>query len=159
MTLEDRLARLEARLRAAEDQLEIIRLLNSYGPASDSGSSDEVAKLWIEDGGYEVGGMGRLVGREQIAAMFASEDHLALVNQGVSHVTATPRITVYGDTAEAVAYSFLVRKRAEDWQIWRASINHWTLVRTGEGWRIRERYNRKLDGTPDSHAVMRRALQ
>lgn len=159
MNVEQRLAALEARLQAAEDQLEIIRLLNTYGPASDSGSSRKVAELWVEDGGYEIGGMGRLTGRDAIAAMFASEDHLALVNTGVSHVTATPRITVHGDTAEAVAYSYLIRKRDEDWQIWRASINHWSLVRTDEGWKIKERFNRKLDGTADSHEVMKRALR
>lgn len=159
MDLEDRVAALEARLQAAEDQLEIIRLLNTYGPASDSGSSREVANLWLEGGTYDIGGMGRLTGRDAIAAMFASEDHKDLVSQGVSHVTATPHIIVQGDTAEAVAYSYLIRRREEDWQIWRASINHWLLVRTSEGWRIKERYNRKLNGSPESHDTMRKALR
>lgn len=39
MSIKDRLIALETRLRAAEDQLEIIRLLNTYGPAVDSGSA------------------------------------------------------------------------------------------------------------------------
>jgi hypothetical protein len=51
MSIEARLAALEARLRAAEDQLEIIRLLNTYGRAVDSGASRPAAQPWIEGGG------------------------------------------------------------------------------------------------------------
>ncbi len=47
MNTEDRLAALEKRLLAAEDQLEIIRLLNSYGPQVDSGESEAAAHLWV----------------------------------------------------------------------------------------------------------------
>ena len=36
MTVEERLAALEARLRHAEDHLEILNLLNTYGPFVDS---------------------------------------------------------------------------------------------------------------------------
>ena len=158
MDVEQRLATLERRVQAAEDQLEIIRLLNSYGPSVDSGSSREAADLWIEDGAYDVGGGFRSVGREQLLKIWEADGHIGLVNQGVSHLTATPRITVNGDTAEAVAYSYVVLKREEDWQIWRAAINHWTLVRTIDGWKIKERFNRMLNGAPESHAVMRRAL-
>jgi hypothetical protein len=70
--------------------------------------------------------------------------------------TATPHITVNGDTAEAVAYSFVVLKGGEGWNGWRASANHWTLVRRPEGWKIAERYNRGLDGSQDSHDTLRR---
>ena len=58
MNTEDRLVALETRLRAAEDQLEIIRLLNTYGPAVDSGASRPAAELWIEGGIYNIGGVG-----------------------------------------------------------------------------------------------------
>ena len=60
MYVEQRLTALEARLQVAEDQLEIIRLLNTYGPASDRGSNSEVATLWVEGGTYDSGGMGCL---------------------------------------------------------------------------------------------------
>jgi hypothetical protein len=40
--------------------------------------------------------------------------------------------------------------------VWRASANHWSLVRTREGWRIAERFNRVLDGSEASHDVLRR---
>ena len=52
----------------------------------------------------------------------------------------------------------MVLTRGEEWFIMRGAINHWQLVRTTEGWRIKERFNRVLDGTPESHEVMQRAL-
>lgn len=50
MSLEARPEALERRVRAAEDQLEILRLLNSYGPLVDSGQSQPAAHLWVEGG-------------------------------------------------------------------------------------------------------------
>jgi hypothetical protein len=171
MSVEDRLAavekRLEAtekRLQAADDQLEIIRLLNSYGPLVDSGESQAAARLWIEGGVYNIGGVGPRKSPEDLVAIYEDKKgHQALIHTGSAHLTATPRITLNGDTAEAVAYSFLIKKEGDDyhgyrWQFMRAAANHWTLVRTPEGWRIKERYNRPLDGSKDSHDVLRKAL-
>jgi hypothetical protein len=157
VTIEDRLTALEARVRAAEDQLEIIRLLNTYGPAVDSGSAEAAAALWTEDGVYDAGGVTRFT-PEALVAMYNDTGHQELIHEGSSHLTATPRIEVNGDEAEAVAYSFVVRRRGEEWFLMRAAINHWHLVRTTSGWRIKERFNRVLDGSEASHEVMRRAL-
>jgi hypothetical protein len=158
MNVEERLAALEARLRVAEDQLEIIRLLNTYGPAVDSGESRSAARLWVEGGTYNVGGVGPVSGHDKLAAIYDGDGHQKIIHDGTSHLTATPRITVNGDKAEAVAYSFVVLKRGSEWYIWRASANHWTLTRTPQGWRIVERYNRVLDGSEDSHETLRRGL-
>ncbi|MDB5725749.1 MAG: hypothetical protein JWQ16_2503 [Novosphingobium sp.] len=157
MTIEERLAALERRVRVAEDQLEIIRLLNTYGPAVDSGSAEAAAGLWTSDGIYDAGGVTRFT-PEGLVAMYHDAGHQGLVHAGVSHLTATPHIEVDGDQAQAVAYSFVVLKRGTEWFIMRGAINHWDLVRTERGWRIRERLNRVLDGTPESHEVMKRAL-
>jgi hypothetical protein len=159
--LEERLGRTEARLRLAEDHLEIIRLLSSYGPAVDSCASREAAELWTADGAYDVGGRQRVEGRDAIAAMYTGHHHVGMTKQGSSHLTATPRVTIDGDRAEAVAYSFVVLHGGgveERFWIWRASANHWTLARTEMGWRIVERYNRVLDGSEASHAVLRRGV-
>lgn len=43
MSIEDQLIALENRLRPAEDHLEILRLLNTYGPAVDSESAEAAA--------------------------------------------------------------------------------------------------------------------
>jgi hypothetical protein len=157
MTIEERLAALESRVRAAEDQLEIIRLLNTYGPAVDSGSAEAAAGLWTNDGVYDAGGVTRFT-PDGLIKMYHEAGHQGLVHTGVSHLTATPRIEVNGDEAQAVAYSFVVLRRGKEWFIMRGAINHWDLVRTENGWRIRERLNRVLDGTHESHDVMKRAL-
>ena len=54
MNVEERLLKLERRLQEVEDQLEIMRLLNTYGPLVDSGESRAAARLWIEGGAYDV---------------------------------------------------------------------------------------------------------
>lgn len=162
MTTEERLSALEARLLAAEDQLEIIQLLNTYGPLVDSGSSAPAAALWVEGGGYNFsGGLSggtRLSAPDELIAMYETEGHKGLVKTGVSHFTGTPRITLDGDSAQAVGYSFVVLKEGDRWYLWRAAINEWTLVRTPAGWRIKERLNRTLDGSADSHETMRKVL-
>lgn len=155
MSLEARVGKLEARLQEAEDQLAIIRLLSTYGPAVDSGSCSEAADLWAEDGAYDVGGLHRAEGHAAIAALYEAEGHQGLIHKGSAHLTATPRITLNGDTAEAVAYSFVVLRDDKDWGVWRASANRWTLRRTEGGWRIVERFNRTLDGSEASHAILR----
>lgn len=163
MADDDRIAALEARLRAAEDHLEILNLLNSYGPLVDSGSAEEAPRLWVEGGGYDFslpgGGTGRLEAPAGLAAMYAGEGHMGLVGAGVSHLTATPRIKVDGDSAEAVGYSFVILKEGERWIVWRGAINHWKLVRTAEGWRVGERFNRTLDGSAESRETMRKVLE
>jgi hypothetical protein len=155
MNVEERLAALEERVRAAEDELEITRLLTSYGPLVDSGQSKAASELWIESGSYDVGGRAKWTPK-QLEEMYDGEGHQALIHTGSSHLTATPRVTLDGDKAEAVAYSFVMLKEGERWYVWRAAMNHWNLVRTAQGWRIKERFNRVLDGSTESHDVMRR---
>lgn len=159
----ERLEALERRLRAAEDQLEILQLLNSYGPLVDSGESEAAAKLWVDGGGYSfsggISGGTRLEAPEQLVQMYESAGHKDLVRTGVSHFTGAPRITVNGDDAEAVGYSFVVLREGERWYLWRAAINHWKLARTPGGWRIEERLNRTLDGSEDSHDTMRKVMR
>ena len=162
MGIEERVEQLERRLRAAEDHLAILNLLNSYGPLVDSGSSEPAAALWVDGGGYSFsGGLSggtRLAAPDQLVAMYETDGHKGLVNTGVSHFTGTPKITVNGDEAEAVGYSFVILKEGDRWFVWRGAINHWTLRRTPDGWRIAERRNRTLDGSADSHEMMRRVL-
>jgi hypothetical protein len=162
MSIEERLAALEVRCRAAEDHLEILNLLNSYGPLVDSGSDQDAPKLWIEGGGYDFtlpeGGTSRLAAPEPLGRMYRSEPHMGLVNTGSAHLTATPKITIDGDDAQAVGYSFVVLREGNHWFLLRAAVNHWTLKRTPDGWRIKERINRTLDGSKESHNVMRKVL-
>lgn len=162
MTIEDRLAALEQRLRAAEDHLAILNLLNSYGPLADSATAEPAAALWVEGGGYNFtapgGGAMRLEAPDKIAEMYAWPGHVDLVNTGCAHLTATPKISIKGDEAEALGYSFVVLREDERWFLWRAAVNHWTLRRTDAGWRIVERFNRALNGSPESLETMRKVM-
>jgi hypothetical protein len=162
MDIEARLSALEARVRAAEDHIEILNLLNSYGPLVDSASAKEAGDLWVPGGGYNFGkpggGTQRLEAPDEIAGMYGWQGHLDLVNAGCAHLTGTPKITVNGDDAQAVGYSFVVLREEARWYLWRAAVNHWTLRRTAEGWRITERFNRTLDGSPESHETMKKVL-
>lgn len=163
MTTEERLAALETRLRAAEDHLEILNLVNTYGPLVDSGSDEEAAALWVEGGGYNYtlpdGGTVKLEAPEPLAGMYRGDGHMDLVRKGCAHLTATPKVSVKDDEAQAVAYSFVILREGERWFLWRAAVNHWQFVRTGEGWRIAERFNRTLDGSDISHETMRKVLE
>lgn len=163
MSIEDRVAALEARLRTAEDHLEILNLVNSYGPLVDSGSGAEAADLWIDGGGYNYalpgGGTTRLEAPEPLAGMYGSPGHMGLVTAGCAHLTATPKVTVDGDAAQALAYSLVIVREGEGWIVWRAAVNHWVFARTRQGWRIAERFNRTLDGSEISHEIMRKVME
>jgi hypothetical protein len=160
---EARLLELERRLQKAEDQLEIQNLLMSYGPLVDSATAEPAGALWEPGGGYSFtlpdGGTKRLSAPDEIAGMYSWPGHLDLVNTGCAHMTAMPKITVDGDSAQAVGYSVVILKEGERWFLWRAAVNHWTLKRTPDGWRITERFNRALDGSPESHATMKKVLE
>lgn len=162
MSIEDRLAALEARLQAAEDHLEILNLLNTYGPLVDSATGGPAGELWVKGGGYNFtvpgGGTNRLEAPDEIAGMYSWPGHLDLVNTGCAHLTATPKISVKGDEAEAVGYSVVILREEDRWFLWRAAVNHWTLRRTADGWRIIERFNRALNGSEESHEIMRKVL-
>jgi NAD(P)-dependent dehydrogenase (short-subunit alcohol dehydrogenase family) len=108
MTVEERLALLEQRLRRAEDELAIARLMASYGPLADAGDADAVAGLWAEDGEYDVDGW-HMRSRADIAEMVRSPAHQGLISGGSAHFLGPVHIDVAGDEAVAVCESILVR--------------------------------------------------
>lgn len=161
-TTEGRLAALEKRLQAAEDHLEILNLISSYGPLADSCSVEAAAAQWVTGGGYNYGladgGTRRLEAPEPLGDLWRQEGHVELTRTGSAHMSATPRISVKGDKADAVGYSLVIKREGERWFVWRAAVNHWTLARTADGWRVQEKFNRTLDGSDASHEVMKRIM-
>ena len=160
MSVETQLAALEDRIRALEDELAIQRLLSRYGPLVDSGLGAEAAALWTMGGTYEFQAGSettRLAAPAELEALYRGDFHQDLIATGCSHLTVAPLITVAGDRAEAVGYSYVIVKDGDGWSIPRAAVNHWTLVRDAPGWRVERRVNRTLDGSAKCHELLRSA--
>jgi hypothetical protein len=147
---------LAARVRALEDQVEIMQLVAQYGPAADSGAGDEAAGLWTEEGVFDVVGHFELRGREAIAGMLQGAGHQGLIANGAAHVLTVPHIVIDGDEATGRSYALNIRwdASADQFRVGRVSANTWRWIRTGQGWRVAERVNANLDGTPGHRQIL-----
>lgn len=151
--MDDRITRLEARLQRVEDELEITRLVASYGPLVDAGAADEVADLWAEDGEYDVEGW-HMRSRADVHAMVLSDGHQHLIAGGCAHFLGPAHVRLDGDEAVAVCESLLVRHREGAFSVRRAGANHFRLARTPEGWRVVHRTTRALDGSAEARSLL-----
>ncbi|WP_343287324.1 nuclear transport factor 2 family protein [Gordonia sp. SID5947] len=151
--VDDRLAALEARVRRLEDREEIAQLIASYGPLVDDGDAENVARLWEEQGTYDVDGLS-MTGRADIATMVRSRPHQGLIAEGCAHLLGPVHVRVDGDSAVAVCHSLLVRHREAGFVVHRATANHFTLDRTVGGWKIGRRTSRVLDGQESAHLLL-----
>ena len=154
------IAALERRVRDLEDRLALLQLVATYGPAVDSGSPEPTARLWTEDGVYDVFPK-VLRGRGDIADMVTGELHQSLIARGAAHLQSLPHIEITGDRAVVTTYSQLVlRDEATDsYRIWRTSANRWEFIRTDQGWRVTHRTNRPLDGGGEARELLRAAVE
>ena len=157
--LELRIENLERQLRRVMDELELLKLTASYGPSVDSVSSDITAELWTDDGVYDVPGLGRWAGREQLRGMLHQELHQTLVRNGCAHVISLPRITLQGDSAVGTCYSRLYQRSAVGMDVLRVSGNRWEFVRTPDGWRIKYRTVLAMDGSERPRELLGRSFR
>ena len=167
MTVEERLNHLEARLsateerlRTAEDHVEILQLVATYGPAVDSGTADVTAGLWVKEGTYDTYPQ-IFNGREEIAAMVVGDRHQALIHGGAAHLLGIPHISISGDEAVVTNYSQLIRTNPDTggFETLRTGVNRWELRREpSRGWRVVHRSNRQLDGDSESRELLARAV-
>jgi SnoaL-like domain len=148
---------LERRVRMLEDHAAILRLINSWGPAVDTGTSHAAGALFDEDGELE-SDLSRLEGAAAVVAMVESDAQRALIQQGCAHVQTAPLITVEGDHATAIAYSQVYLHTEHGHDVWRVSANRWECRRTPEGWRVARRTNRVIDGNRASHDILVQGL-
>jgi hypothetical protein len=147
---------LAARVRTLEDHLEITQLVLQYGPSVDSGSAEATAALWTEDGTFDAVGAITMRGHDEIAGMVRSAGHRDLILNGCGHVLTPPHVVVDGDEAQGRSYALNIRWDADQQRFWvaRVSANTWRWRRTADGWRITERVNANLDGTPEHRAML-----
>ncbi|MCV7006387.1 nuclear transport factor 2 family protein [Mycobacterium gordonae] len=146
-----------ARLQRLEDERDIARLIASYGPAVDAGDPDATARLWAQDGVYDIDLM-RMEGREEVRAMVDSTAHQKMVKNGCSHFLGPAVVTVDGDAAVAVCESLVLVRDGDGYRVWRATANHFALRRIDGRWQISVRTSRVLDGSPEARAVLIRDL-
>lgn len=144
-----------ARLNRLEDERDIARLIASYGPAVDAGDADAAARLWAEDGVYDIDLM-RMEGRDEVRAMVNSGAHQKMVAHGCSHFLGPAAVTVDGDTAVAVCESLVLVRDGDGYRVWRATANHFALRRIDGRWQIGIRTSRVLDGNPQARALLTR---
>ncbi len=156
-SLDTRLVALERRVRQLEDHLAVLRLINSWGPAVDTGSSEQAGALW-DAGGVLESDLSRLEGPAEVVAMVESDGQQALIQKGCAHVQSAPVVTVEGDQAVAVAYSQVFLHSEQGHEVWRVSANRWECHRTPEGWRLTRRVNRVIDGAPGARSVLVQAF-
>jgi hypothetical protein len=126
---------LNARIRRLED-IEAIRQLKArYCYACDDGyDADLLADLFIEDGVWDGGALGKAVGRQQILRFFqGSPDVIPFA----VHMVTNPLIEIDGDRATGVWYLFQAASYApENTPLWGSARYDETYVRVGEDWKF-----------------------
>jgi SnoaL-like protein len=163
---------LEQRLRLVEDRLEIYNLIANHPPSADTGAADYTALVWTEDGLFDRGAeFARPTGREAIAAGSSNPEYHRAIEQGIAHFAGLPYVRITGDTAVAISYlQILVPDQvspqfdvpnhgsSRGFHVHRVSANRWEFVRTAEGWKIKRRTLRPLDGSEGAREILRGAL-
>ncbi|NLU81640.1 nuclear transport factor 2 family protein [Rhodococcus sp. HNM0569] len=129
--------------------------MTAYGPAVDSGSAEAVARLWTEDGVYDVD-TGVMRGHDQIVAMVQSAAHQNWIGGGCGHVLEPGHILVDGDTAVATGKSQLIIHNAETggFDVRRVTASRWELVRIDGEWKVTRRTARLLDGRAEARELL-----
>ncbi len=163
---------LDARLREIEDRLEIYNLIASHPPSADTGADYYTSAVYTEDGVFDRGeGLVGAVGNEAIAAMTMSVEHQRAIQGGLAHFAGLPHITLDGDAAYVTSYLQILHPDAlgddrelpnhgssPGFRIHRVVANRWTLARTPEGWKIKSRKLRPLDGSRPAREILEQAL-
>jgi hypothetical protein len=164
---------LEQRLRLIEDRFEIYNLIASHPPSADTGASDYTASVWAEDGVFDRGAeFARPIGRAAIAGGSSNPEHHRAIEQGIAHFAGLPYVRITGDTAFAISYlQILVPDRVGPmfdvpnhgsscgFHVHRVSANRWEFIRTEEGWKIKSRTLRPLDGTEPAREILSGAMK
>lgn len=133
------------------DEDEIRNLLYTYAHLVDHGRWSEVPERIYTEDAIDDHGMGEMRGREELKKFFCPEN-LGAFMEGTAHFFTNIIVTVDGDDARSQAY-------ATAWH-WLQSTKHLgalrpadvvaavladdTWVRTPDGWRISERYVRRI---------------
>ena len=164
-------ATIEDRLRAVEDTLEIYHLIASQPPAADTGTDRYYRNAFTADGVIDLGGGKAANGNEAIAAVVKTPEHQAAIAGGLCHFAGLPRVELDGDTAVATSYLQIITPHkgaapmevaghgsSSGFRIHRVGANRWELLRTPQGWKVKRRTLRPLDGSDGAREILRQAV-
>lgn len=146
------------RVNALEDTLAITKLLATYGPAVDSGSVEAVARLWTEDGVYDVD-TGVLNGQAEIKAMVLSRAHQGYINGGCAHLLEPGHVQLDGQRAVVTCKSQLILNDGDAYRVARITANRWELSKIGGQWKVTRRTNRLLDGRAEARELLAKGVR
>jgi hypothetical protein len=164
---------LEQRIRDIEDRLEIYNLIAGHPPSADTGADYYAEAVYTEDGVFDRGpNLSGATGNKAIAASLKSDAHQAAIAGGLAHFTGLPHIALHGDTAIVTSYLQILTPNktgeavevpnhgtSRGYHIHRVVTNRWELVRTEQGWKIKRRSLRLVDGSEPSRDILRGALK
>ena len=162
---------IEDRIRAIEDRLEIYNLIASHPPSADTGAQSYIQSIYTEDGLLDLGGAKRADGKQAISQIVTRPEHTQAIKGGLAHFAGLPHVTIDGDRAVVTSYLQILAPHptADDievpghgasrgYRIHRVGANRWELVRTPQGWKIKRRTYRALDGSEPALDILRQAL-
>jgi hypothetical protein len=162
---------IEQRLRLVEDKLAIYHLIASHPPAADTADQSYYRDAFTGDGTVDLGGGKTADGNDAIGSVVARPEHHAAIAGGLCHFAGLPRVEVAGDTAVAISYLQIVTPNrtaapvdvpghgtSPGFRIHRAAANRWDLVRTADGWKIKRRMLRPLDGSNEARDLLSQAV-
>jgi len=163
---------LEDRIRAIEDRLEIYNIIASHPPSADTGADYYTRTAYVADGVIDLGGGKAATGNEAIAAVAKSPAHRAAIEGGLAHFCGLPRIEIDGDAAVVTSYLQILTPHptaephevpnhgvSKGFRIHRVAANRWELMRTADGWKIKRRTVRTIDGSEPPREILRGALK
>ena len=107
-----------------------------------------------------------------MAAISRTAEHQAAIAGGLAHFAGLPHVTINGDDAVVVSYLQILTPHpgakpvavpghgtSRGYRVHRVGANRWELKRTAQGWKIKRRTLRALDGSGDARELLRTALK
>lgn len=162
---------IEDRIRAIEDRLQIYNLIASHPPSADTAAQSYIQSIFTDDAVLDLGGTKTATGNRAISEMSQRPAHQEAIKAGLAHFAGLPHVTIDGDRAVATSYLQILAPHptadeievpahgvSRGYRIHRAGANRWELLRTSEGWKIKRRIYRSLDGSPPARDILRQAL-
>jgi hypothetical protein len=162
---------LEERVRAIEDRLAIYNLIASHPPSADTGADYYTRAVYADDGVFDRGPHAGGTSKEEIASVVKTPAHQAAISGGLAHFCGLPYIELDGDRAAVTSYLQILMPdpngsavelsnhgTSKGFRIHRVAANRWELARTADGWKIKRRTLRPLDGSEPARQILRQAL-